>query len=139
MKLFKRILEKRKNNEKGLTLVEVIVATTIFGILAGMICTAANYSMRQQTETVRWNEQTDKQTSYLSQKRNEDQTGKEFNGGTTSYKLVLVPDAGGADVVLTDENIGIYQMNTIHDKDAAGNDLPTFEDAQIYFFRVDNP
>lgn len=137
MKIFKRILEKRKNNEKGLTLVEVIVATTIFGIIAGMICTAANYSMRQQVETERWNDQTDKQTSYLSQNRNDAVGSSEFTGGSTSYKLVLVPDSGGADVTLTDQNISIYQMNTLHDKDAEGNNLPTFEDAQIYFFRVD--
>ena len=131
MKIFKRILEKRKNNEKGMTLVEVIVATTIFGILAGMICTAANYSMRQQAETEQWNDQTDRQTSYLSQNRNKEDTD-------APYKLVMTDDKG-VDHDITTTGIGIYRMDTIYHQNSDGDNLPTFEDANIFFFRVDNP
>lgn len=139
MKIFKRILEKRKNNEKGMTLVEVIVATTIFGILAGMICTAANYSMRQQAETEQWNDQTDRQTSYLSQNRNDAKTdASQFTGGDTPYKLVMTDDKG-VNHDITTTGIGIYRMDTIYHQNSDGDNLPTFEDANIFFFRVDNP
>ena len=139
MKIFKRILEKRKNNEKGMTLVEVIVATTIFGILAGMICTAANYSMRQQAETEQWNDQTDRQISYLSQNRNKEKTdASQYTGGDTQYKLVMTDDKG-VNYDITSGGIGIYRMDTIYHQNSDGDNLPTFEDANIFFFRVDNP
>lgn len=135
MKLFKRILEKRKANEEGLTLVEVIVATTIFGILAGMICTAANFSMRQQRETELWNNQTDMQTTYLAQNRYGDDS--KFNAASTQYQFVLDTGYVTPVEITGTANVTLLQVGTQHEQDASGNDLPAFEDANIWFFKVD--
>ncbi len=126
---------RRSPNNNGMTLVEVLVGTTIFGILAGMICFIANFSLRMQTETERWNEQTDRQTTYLAQNRYGDES--KFNALGTNYKFVL--DTGDATPVdITDsDNVTLLQVETQREYNAEGNELPTYEDANIWFFRVD--
>lgn len=126
---------RRSPNNNGMTLVEVLVGTTIFGILAGMICFIANFSLRMQTETERWNEQTDRQTTYIAQNRYGDESN--FRALGTNYKFVL--DTGAATPVdITDSNnVTLLQVETQREYNAEGNEMPTYEDANIWFFRVD--
>lgn len=125
---------RRSPNNKGMTLVEVLVGTTIFGILAGMICFIANFSLRMQTETERWNDQTDKQTSFLSENRYGDET--KFDAASTNYQLVL--DTGSTPIEITGtSNVTMLQVQTQHETNDEGNVLPTYEDANLWFFRVD--
>ena len=139
-----KIFKRRKNGEKrrsanndGLTLVEVIVGTAIFGILAGMICTAANFSMRSQSDTEKWNKQTDMQTSYLSQNR-DDLTSAEVTGGPLSdgagNPVTLKINFNGT-VVDTADTVEFYSVNTQYEYND-GYQLPTDEDHNIKFFRV---
>lgn len=145
-----KIFKRRKNGEKrrsanndGLTLVEVIVGTAIFGILAGMICTAANFSMRSQSDTEKWNKQTDMQTSYLSQNR--DASLDDMNNGTVAVNGNKYDDGSGnatlkinfdGDVRDTGDPIYFYSVNTQYEENN-GYQLPTDEDHHIKFFRVD--
>lgn len=132
---------KKGANNDGMTLVEVLVGSAILAILTGMICVVANASLRQQTETAYWNEQTDMQASYLSNHRYDatvdvdgNSTGIEFTGGGTNYELKLNT---GTDEVSLGSNVSIYSVDTQYEKDSDGDNLPTYEDANIYFFRVD--
>lgn len=139
-----KIFKRRKNGEKrrstnndGLTLVEVIVGTAIFGILAGMICTAANFSMRSQSDTEKWNKQTDMQTSYLSQNRDDltiaDATGGQYDDGTGNATLKI---NFNGDIKDTGDHIFFYSVNTQYEYND-GYQLPTDEDHNIKFFRVE--
>ncbi len=140
LKLFRRRKNgvKRTNaNNDGLTLVEVIVGTAIFGILAGMICTAANFSMRSQSDTEKWNKQTDMQTAYLSQNR-DDTTIAQAQGGPLSdgagHPTTLKINFNGT-VVDTADTIEFYTVDTQYEYND-GYQLPTDEDHNIKFFRV---
>lgn len=140
MNFFKKFKRKRKNNE-GMTLVEVLISTTLFAIMAGMILAAANFSIRTQTETEEWNEQTDNQSTYLSKNRSNavedgagDPTGIEFTGGATSYELKIVVDGN---ITGTGAFVSVYDVNTQIRYNDDGNPLPTDEDVHLRFFRVD--
>ena len=126
---------RRSPNNKGMTLVEVLVGTTIFGILAGMICFIANFSLRMQTETERWNEQTDRQTTYLAQNRYGDESN--FRALGTNYKFVLDTGAATPVDITSSDNVTLLQVETQREYNAEGNELPTYEDANLWFFRVD--
>ncbi len=127
---------RRSPNNKGMTLVEVLVGTTIFGILAGMICFIANFSLRMQTETERWNDQTDKQTAYLSENRYGDASN--FDTASTNYQLILDTGAASPIEITGTSNVTMLQVQTQHEtNDETGTVLPTYEDANLWFFRVD--
>ncbi len=140
MSFFKKLSKKKKNNE-GMTLVEVLVSVTLFAIMAGMILAAANFSIRTQAETEKWNEQTDNQSTYLSKNRSNavedgagDPTGIEFTGGGTTYELKIVVDGN---ITGTGAMVSVYDVNTQYKYTDAGDALPTDEDTHLRFFRVD--
>lgn len=141
MKFFKRNADaateenRRSPNNKGMTLVEVLVGTTIFGILAGMICFIANFSLRMQTETERWNDQTDKQTTYLSENRYGD--ASKFDAASTNYQIILDTGSATPIEITGTSNVTLLQVETQHETNDAGTELPTYEDANLWFFRVD--
>ncbi len=140
MKFFEKLKMKKKNNE-GMTLVEVLISTTLFAIMAGMILAAANYSLKVQTETEEWNEQTDNQSTYLSKNRsnavidaNGDPTGIEFSGGNTQYNLAIVIDGN---INYTGAMVSVYDVDTQIRYNDDGNALPTDDETHLRFFRVD--
>lgn len=124
-------------NNSGMTLVEVLVATTIFTILAGMIVLVAHFCLKQQTDAERLNDQTDKQTAYLSEKRYDDPSlapDFSFDGGLTDYTLYFITDAG--DEYNTNKSVEMYEVNTQYDYNDAAEPLPTNKEEHIGFFRV---
>lgn len=140
MKFFQKLKLKKKNNE-GMTLVEVLISTTLFAIMAGMILAAANYSLKVQTETEEWNEQTDNQSTYLSKNRSNavvdpagDPTGIEFSGGLTQYNLAIVVDGH---TNYTGAMVSVYDVDTQIRYNDDGVALPTDQDTHLRFFRVD--
>lgn len=141
MKFFEKLKNRIKKNNEGMTLVEVLVSVTLFAIMAGMIMAAANYSIRTQADTEEWNDQTDNQSTYLSQYRSKatvdaagDPTGIEFSGGGTQYELNIVIDGT---VHGTGAMVSIYNVNTQYEYNDEGTALPTNEDVNLRFFRVD--
>ncbi len=153
-KIFEKFRGHRSPNNEGMTLVEVLVGSAIFAILAGLICLIANSSLRMQTNAEYWNEQTDMQSGYLSANRYDavyvvdadgnyvlDADGNKtkvtnFSGGGTNYALKIeVDDATNIDI---GANVEVYSVDTQYAKNEAGDDMPTYEDANIYFFRVHN-
>ncbi len=153
-KIFEKFRRRSSPNNEGMTLVEVLVGSAIFAILAGLICLIANSSLRMQTEAEYWNEQTDMQSGYISANRYEavyvvdadgnyvlDADGnktkiKDFSGGGTNYELKIeLDDATDIDI---GANVEVYSVDTQYAKNDAGINMPTYEDANIYFFRVNN-
>lgn len=141
MKFFEKLKNRIKKNNEGMTLVEVLVSVTLFAIMAGMIMAAANYSIRTQADTEEWNDQTDNQSTYLSQYRSKaitdaegNDTGIQFTGGGTQYELKIVIDGT---IHETGAMVSIYNVNTQYEYNDEGTALPTNEDVNLRFFRVD--
>ncbi len=141
MKFFSKLKNKLNKNNEGLTLVEVLVSVTLFAIMAGMIMAAANFSIRTQGETERWNDQTGMQSTYLSQYRSKpvvdpagDPTAIEFTGGGTKYELKIVV---GSDVHATGAQVSVYDVNTQYKLNADGEAIAANEEVNLRFFRVD--
>ena len=116
----------KDQNNSGMTLVEVLVATTIFALLTSMVAVVFYHSLKQQTEAERWNEQTDMQSAYLSDNRQETAG---FTGGSSQYKMQFVFTGK---TITADNDVEIYYVDTRYD----ANNAPTNEEVNIGFFRV---
>lgn len=127
--LFKSRNKDKNANNSGMTLVEVLVATTIFAIMTSMVMVVFYSALRQQRRTERWNDQTDMQTTYLSDNR-QDPTASDFEGGGTNYNLQIVFD--GVSPIDSGKQVEMYTVETQQDDPNVSVD----RDINIGFFRV---
>lgn len=128
-KLLKRLKSRKNANNSGMTLVEVLVATTIFAILTSMVMVVFYGALREQRRTERWNDQTDMQTTYLSDNR-QDKTDGVFEGGETNYNMQIVFD--DANVIDSGKQVEMYTVDTQQNDPNISVD----KDIHIGFFRV---
>lgn len=132
MKKIIKHLKRTGDNNRGMTLVEVIVATAVFGILSSMVAFIFNSSLRQQVDTEQWNSQTDLQTSYIAEHRYNDSTAFNSVGGATQYTLKIEFSNGTIEAT----GVDLYSMDTLYETNSFGTTVETDENTHIRFFRV---
>ena len=97
-------MKKNKSLSKGMTLVEVIVAMTIFAIMASTIIAVLGAAYRQIDRSKRRDIEAAQQAAAVNKKDNVTKIS-----GATDYKIVYTPTSGGTSQ--TANNIKLYQSN----------------------------
>ena len=97
-------MKKNKSLSKGMTLVEVIIAMTIFAVMAATIITVLAAAYKQVDRSKRRDLEGAQQAASVNKK---DHVTK--LSGTSDYKIVFTPIGGGS--TLTANNVKLYQAN----------------------------
>lgn len=134
---------KIKANNKGLTLIEIIVAMALFSVMGLMFITAASSAMKMNAETRKWNNEIDYQEQNVEVR---DDAEADRTDNLLDQKFVFTPTVG---VMTSGEiNAGYYRYDTKPDADTKMDDPTSFSyfapkevDPSKYIYKViiENP
>lgn len=112
---------KIKANNKGVTLIEIIVAMALFSVMGLMFITAASSAMKMNADTRKWNDEIDYQEQNVEVR---DDTQADRTDKLLDQKFVFTPTIG---VATTGEiNAGYYRYDTQPDADTKMDDPTSF-------------